>query len=95
MLVTGQEYENMVLEIMSMGFERDQVVRALRASFNNPNRAVEYLFQVSAEGGTGCSVCTTKEGLMDNILNTFCTIFCITFHLFCCLIFIKVLIECC
>ncbi|XP_041358220.1 UV excision repair protein RAD23 homolog B-like isoform X2 [Gigantopelta aegis] len=42
-LVTGQEYENMLTEMMSMGFEREQVVQALRASFNNPDRAVEYL----------------------------------------------------
>lgn len=46
-LVTGQDYENMVLEIMKLGFDREHVERALRVNFNNPDRAVEFLYNVS------------------------------------------------
>lgn len=45
-LVTGTQLDSVIQNMMEMGFERDQCVRALRASFNNPDRAVEYLFNV-------------------------------------------------
>jgi UV excision repair protein RAD23 len=45
-LVRGSEYEAALESLMGMGYERAEVVRALRASFNNPDRAAEYLLTV-------------------------------------------------
>lgn len=42
-LVPNNQLEETVNNLMTMGFPRDQCVVALRAAFNNPDRAVEYL----------------------------------------------------
>ncbi|ORX50163.1 UV excision repair protein Rad23 [Hesseltinella vesiculosa] len=43
-LLTGNALEPVIQNMMELGFEREQIQRALRASFNNPDRAVEYLY---------------------------------------------------
>ncbi|MCE3051091.1 Ubiquitin receptor RAD23d, partial [Datura stramonium] len=46
-LVAGSTLEATVQQILDMGggsWERDTVVRALRAAYNNPERAIEYLY---------------------------------------------------
>ena len=44
--LTGEALQTTINNMVEMGFPRDQVLRALRASFNNPDRAVEYLMTV-------------------------------------------------
>ena len=45
--LTGDTLQSTIQNMMEMGFEREQVVRALSASYNHPERAVEDLFNVS------------------------------------------------
>lgn len=78
-LVTGEEYDAAVANLMAMGFERDQVTRALHASFNNPERAAEYLFSgipdqvleqpAPAEGASGDSGGGGGEGDEDEAMS--------------------------
>ncbi|TKY64778.1 Ubiquitin receptor RAD23d [Spatholobus suberectus] len=46
-LIAGSNLESTIQQILEMGggnWDRDTVIRALRAAFNNPERAIEYLY---------------------------------------------------
>jgi UV excision repair protein RAD23 len=44
--VTGENLQTSINNMVEMGYPKEEVMRALRASFNNPDRAVEYLLTV-------------------------------------------------
>lgn len=46
--LVGAALQTSIDEMVSMGFPLDQVKKALRASYNNPHRAVDYLMNVRA-----------------------------------------------
>lgn len=60
--LVGSALETSVNEMVSMGFEKSEVMRAMRASYNNPHRAVEYLMTVR------CSLSQLVDPLADPIL---------------------------
>lgn len=45
----GAERAEAIANMEAMGFERSQIEAAMRAAFNNPDRAVEYLLTVSGK----------------------------------------------
>lgn len=45
-LAMGAQRAEAIASMEAMGFERSQIEAAMRAAFNNPDRAVEYLISV-------------------------------------------------
>jgi UV excision repair protein RAD23 len=56
-LLSGSNLDTTINQLMEMGggsWDRDKVQRALRAAYNNPERAVEYLYSVCSVSSCKC-----------------------------------------
>ncbi|KAI6002735.1 hypothetical protein EDD15DRAFT_2224165 [Pisolithus albus] len=65
--LSGDVLQVTIQNMVEMGFPRDQVLRALRASYNNPDRAIEYLMtgipaHLEAEAQTPASQLRQAQG---------------------------------
>ncbi|XVF03410.1 hypothetical protein REPUB_Repub04eG0259000 [Reevesia pubescens] len=68
-LVAGSNLEGTIQQILDMGggtWDRDTVVRALRAAYNNPERAVEYLYSGIPEQAEAPPVARAPVGGQTN-----------------------------
>ena len=61
-LLSGEDLSKTVDEICAMGFEKEQVIAALKAAFNNPDRAIEYLFNGIPEN-VGATISQPSGGM--------------------------------
>ncbi|KAK4850892.1 hypothetical protein QYF36_010746 [Acer negundo] len=67
-LVAGNNLEGTIQQIIDMGggtWDRDTVIRALRAAYNNPERAVEYLYSGIPEQAEVPPVARVPGGLQS------------------------------
>lgn len=63
--MTGSNFETAIQGMMEMGFPREECMLAMRASFNNPDRAVEYLMTV-------CELHDMISCLVERIIGSLC-----------------------
>mmetsp|Transcript_32474 Transcript_32474/g.29299 ORF Transcript_32474/g.29299 Transcript_32474/m.29299 type:complete len:123 (-) Transcript_32474:657-1025(-) len=67
-MVIGEAYNNAVQDIVAMGFTKEEVEKAMKAAYNVPERAIDYLFNGIPEqqefpnlGGGGGSQSTSQQ----------------------------------